>query len=144
GIVSLIGLAIVAFWINTPRQSNNNEPTKTPSIPVPSYQEEQDECPYNEWTMTGNYNTGGLEEKDIPDLKSEKRVGARDNENEETRVGLTHNVVVIARKITGGGPRIRVDKNQTYDLPMMPDSAKKHMKYIEMIVELTGAKINPN
>ncbi|CAG8791621.1 2087_t:CDS:2, partial [Racocetra persica] len=102
--------------------NKDRQPTKTPPISPPVYPEEQDDCPYNEKSLS-----------EISPDYSEKN-----NTEENLWVGLTHNVVVIARKIADGEPKAEVDENQKHDLPMQPDSAKENLKYAKMIVDLVG------
>ncbi|CAG8690162.1 23075_t:CDS:2, partial [Racocetra persica] len=104
--------------------NKDRQPTKTPPISPLVYPEEQDDCPYNETSLT----------EISPDYS-----GMREDKTEEDlRVGLTHNVVVMARKTADGRPKVEVDENQKHDLPMQPDSAKENLKYTKMIVDLAG------
>ncbi|CAG8550892.1 6119_t:CDS:2 [Gigaspora margarita] len=48
GIIGIVSLAIIIFSIN----KKDNQPTTTPPIPNPSFQDESDDCPYNESSLT--------------------------------------------------------------------------------------------
>ena len=79
GIIGIVGLAIVIFSIkntSSSKDNKNNQPTKTP--PIPPYQEEHDDCPYNEKSLTtfSKHNYERANEEDLAKWRKTPRVYA--------------------------------------------------------------------
>ncbi|CAG8507326.1 7587_t:CDS:2 [Ambispora gerdemannii] len=59
-------------------------------------------------------------------------------------MGIVHELVIIARKITSGGPKIVVDEKQKYDLPLCPDSANKLINHHKKVINLVDQQKDIN